>query len=241
MFFRLRVYVVAVLVGILPFIYTLSIVALTGLAIWHSHRTVMAINFNAEFGLRDFNLIVAVVAEALVSLLLMRQVIAPGCNSQTRQELLPGDQPEFFEVVRLVADRVGSPVPEKVLVDCSAHLQADYASSLDALLRRRLRLRLGMSRELLEPFRGGPRQARFPGELQQRRERRLDRSRREHLAEAVAVVDVEQRQVGAAAGIPAWPRQIRTHRRSTRVGLIPGGRAPQVSDPSARSSIPSPS
>jgi hypothetical protein len=145
LFFRLRVYVVAVLVGILPFIYTLAIIALTGLAIWHSHRTVMAINFNAEFGLRDFNLIVAVVAEAVVSLLLMRQVIAPGCNSQTRQELLPGDQPEFFEVVRLVADRVGSPVPEKVLVDCSAHLQADYASSLDALLRRRLRLRLGMS------------------------------------------------------------------------------------------------
>jgi hypothetical protein len=145
LFFAFRCYLMAVLVGLLPVIYTATMIGLTALALWHSHRTVRAINFNAEFGLRDFNLVLAVLGEALGAFLLIRQVLTPNPESDTRQELMPGDQPEFFEVVRLVADRVGSPVPEKVLVDTSATMQADYPNSFSALFKRRLQLRLGMS------------------------------------------------------------------------------------------------
>ena len=144
LFFRFRNYLLALLVGLLPVSYTAIIVALTGLAFWHSHRSIQAINFNSEFGFRDFNMLVAVFAEAVASFLLIRQVLTPGAKAVTRQELMPGDQPEFFEMVRLVADRVGSPVPEKILLDSSAAMQCDFKNSLGALLGRRLQLRMGM-------------------------------------------------------------------------------------------------
>ena len=144
LFATLRNWLVAIIVGLLPLIFSLTIISLTGLALWHSHSTIKTINFNADFGWRDLQLVGALILEAVASFLLVRQVLTPAEKQHTRQELLPGDQPEFFEMVRLVASRVGAPVPSKVLVDGTASMQADYPDVVSALLKRRLQLRLGM-------------------------------------------------------------------------------------------------
>lgn len=143
-FATLRNWLTAVVAGLLPVLFTLTIISLTGLALWHSHRTIQGINFNSDFGLRDLQLVGAIILEAAASFLLVRQILTPSERTHTRQELLPGDQPEFFEMVRLVASRVGAPVPSKVLVDGTATMQADYPNVVSALLKRRLQLRMGM-------------------------------------------------------------------------------------------------
>lgn len=145
LFLRFRCYLMAVLVGLLPVLYTVTMIGLTALAMWHSHRTIRTINFSSDFGPHDFSLVMAVLGEALGAFLLIRQVLTPGRKAAARQELMPADQPEFFEMMKLVAARVGSPVPEKVLADSGATMQADYPNSFSALFKRRLRLRLGMS------------------------------------------------------------------------------------------------
>lgn len=140
----LRNWVVALITGLLPLLFTCTIMSLTGLALWHAHRTIKAINFNSDFSLHDLQMVGALALEVVASFLLVRQVLTPSERQHTRQELLPGDQPEFFEMVRLVAARVGAPVPSKVLVDGTASMQVDYPDVTSTLLKKRLQLRLGM-------------------------------------------------------------------------------------------------
>lgn len=144
LFAMVRNWLVAVIAGLMPVLFTFTIISLTGLALWHSHSTIQGINFNADFGLHDLQLVGALILEAAGSFLLVRQILTPTEKKHARQELLPGDQPEFFEMVRLVASRVGAPVPSKVLVDGTASMQADYPDVMSTLFRKRLQLRLGM-------------------------------------------------------------------------------------------------
>ena len=142
-FARLENWTIALVAGLMPVCFCLAILGFTGLALWHSHRTVMTINFGS-FGVKDGLYVVAVVAEVAATVLLVRQLATPRVPAPVRMELLQGDQPELFEVIRLVSEKVRAPMPEKVVVDGTAGIGADYDRCLDLIRARKLRMNLGL-------------------------------------------------------------------------------------------------
>lgn len=142
---RGRMLLMALVAGLFPLTYALTVILVTGLALWHAHVCVQDIHYDSQFGRRDVELILTVLAEGLASFLLLRQLITPAVKKNAWQIVLPGDQPEFFQTVRLVADKVGAPMPDRVVVDSSAELQVEFTSLLGAILNRHLCLRVGMA------------------------------------------------------------------------------------------------
>lgn len=136
--------VTALIAGLMPVAYCLAILAFACLAGWHVHRTVMVINFGSTFGVKDGMFVLAVVAEVAATVLLLRQLLTPKGPITVRMELLQGDQPELFEVIRLISAKVCAPMPAKLVVDGTAGVGADYDRTMDALLGRRLRMNLGL-------------------------------------------------------------------------------------------------
>lgn len=143
-FVRIEHMVTACIVGLMPVFYCLMSLVIACLAVWHAHLTVKVINFGHSFGMHDGLLVLAIVGEAVVTVLLVRQLITPHAPKTVRMELLQGDQPELFEVIRLVSEKVCAPVPTKVVVDSTAGIGADYDRTMDAIRGRRLRLNIGL-------------------------------------------------------------------------------------------------
>ncbi|MDB6137563.1 MAG: heat shock protein HtpX, partial [Verrucomicrobiaceae bacterium] len=134
----------AVIAGLMPVSYCLVILATAGLALWHAHLTVRVINFGHSFGFRDGLRVLAVIGEAVVTVLLVRQLLTPHTSKAVRMELLQGDQPELFDIIRLVSEKVCAPMPARVVVDSTAAMGADYDGTLDALRGRGLKLNIGL-------------------------------------------------------------------------------------------------
>lgn len=145
LFYNVRVLIVAVLVGILPVIYSLSILALTWMAMWQARASAYLIHFDSTFGDQDLWLLLSIFGQIAASYFLLRQLVTPAQKGDAWRQLMPLEQPDFYEVVRLVAKKVGSPVPERVVVDSGASMQAEFDSLLGSLIGRRLCLRLGMA------------------------------------------------------------------------------------------------
>ncbi|MDB6075812.1 MAG: hypothetical protein JWO89_3452, partial [Verrucomicrobiaceae bacterium] len=144
LFVRVEHLVTAIVIGLMPVLYCLVSLAIACLAIWHAHLTVKVINFGHSFGPRDGLLVLAVFGEAIGTVLLVRQLFTPHVTKPVRMELLQGDQPELFEAIRLVSEKVCAPVPTKVVVDSTAGIGADFDSCMDAVRGRRLRLNIGL-------------------------------------------------------------------------------------------------
>ncbi len=144
LFVRIEHLVTAIIVGLMPVFYCLVSLAIACLAVWHAHLTVRVINFGNSFGVRDGMLVLAIIGEAVITVLLVRQLFTPHAPKAVRMELLKGDQPELFEVIRLVSEKVSAPVPAKVVVDATAGIGADFDGSMDAIRGRRLRLNIGL-------------------------------------------------------------------------------------------------
>lgn len=145
LFYNVRVLVVACLVGLLPVVYSLSILVLSSMAIWEARESIVLIHFDSTFGEADMWRIFWVLGEAAACFLLLRQLVTPAAKDDAWQQVTPVEQPEFHQVVKLVAQKVGAPAPHRVAVDSSAVLIADYPSFLSAVLGRGLRLRVGMA------------------------------------------------------------------------------------------------
>ena len=143
--FRIRAYIVAAIVGTLPVAYIAAIAAITGLVLLHSHAMVMSVNFNEKFSWQDAQILAFLLLEIGGVVLLIRQVLSPHVPMDGWQEVLPGDQPEFFQTMKLVAEAVGAPVPAKVVVDSTAALSADYSDTFAALFRRGMKIHLGLA------------------------------------------------------------------------------------------------
>ncbi len=122
--------IMALLTGLLPLAYGLAVLGCTGLALWHAHLTVMVINFSETFSFHDALRVLSVIGETLASVLLIRQLRTPRVPCTPRMELLQGDQPELFKAIALVAEKVRSPMPAKVVVDSSARLGVEVAGGL---------------------------------------------------------------------------------------------------------------
>ena len=144
LFVRIENLVTAIIAGLMPVFYCLVILVSAGLALWHAHLTVRVINFGSSFGVRDGLLVLAIIGEAVATVLLVRQLFTPKGPTTVRMELLQGDQPELFEVIKLVCEKIGAPVPAKVVVDSTAAVGADYDFAMDAIRGRRLRLNIGL-------------------------------------------------------------------------------------------------
>lgn len=145
LFYNVRVLVVACLVGILPVVYSLAILALAWLVIWQARASIRLIHFDSTFREADAWLIAIIFGEIAAGLLLLRQLFTPAEKPHAWQQVTPAEQPEFHQVVKLIAEKVGAPLPQRVMMDSSATLQADYSSVFGALLSRGLRLRVGMA------------------------------------------------------------------------------------------------
>ena len=141
---RIENFVTALIAGSMPAAYCLGILAVAALAGWHVHRTVMVINFGSGFGVHEGLVVLAMLAEVAATVLLLRQLLTPKGPTTVRMELLQGDQPELFEVIRLISAKVCAPMPTKVVVDGTAGVGADYDRALDAIRGRRLRVNLGL-------------------------------------------------------------------------------------------------
>ncbi len=143
--FRVRVYLMALLTGILPAAYLLVLAGAAGLGLHHIHTMLMGVHFDSRFGWHDIQLIGFAVVEAIVAVLLVRQIITPEEPGDAFQEMLPADQPHFFELVRAVASKVGAPLPHRVVVDSSAGMRADTRNWVQVLFRKKPKLRLGLA------------------------------------------------------------------------------------------------
>ncbi len=136
---------VAVLMLLLPSIYLVSLVAVAGVTGWH------ALNDWTWFWLPDgwrypglFVYLALCVAGVVLTLVMLKPLFAPPATLHRPLKLTHQDDPLFFALVDLIAQRVGAPMPVEIHIDCAARAAVGAQHGLLGVSSGQLVLSVGL-------------------------------------------------------------------------------------------------
>lgn len=118
---RVTVAVVGVLMILLPVIYAAGAIVLAFATAWHALNNWDWFLPWPEWGAGYLLLYMALtIAGAVLTLSLLKALLAPVAQTQRPLKLSHQDDPLFFAFVDLIAQRVGAPMPQEIHINCDA-------------------------------------------------------------------------------------------------------------------------
>ena len=146
--YRISLTLVALVMATLPLVY-LAMIAGIGYGLYG--YTIYGLNLleklsrDGKGGVIAFLMIMApVVAGLFIMFFLVKPLLARPRRAIPPRTLKSGDEPELFKFVTALCRAVGAPVPCRIQVDCEVNAAAGPNAGLGSLMRRDLRLVIGM-------------------------------------------------------------------------------------------------
>ncbi len=141
--YRFGVFLVALLMVLLPFVY-IGMIALTGYGI-HYHATENKTVLQGDGGFASFLVYFApLVAGAILIVFMIKPLFARSADPSARCAVHRNREPLLWDFVEKICASVGSPVPKRIYVDCDVNASASFRRGALSLFGNDLVLTIGM-------------------------------------------------------------------------------------------------
>jgi Zn-dependent protease with chaperone function len=141
--YRAALVLVATAMLVLPLAYAALVLGAARLVWWHVTSNSWIVGGHAN----QWTLLLYLaptIAGAILVFFLVKPIIARAAARPETEPLSRDKEPELFQLIEAICQRVGAPVPRRVEVDCRVNASAGFLPGIRPVIRRELVLTIGL-------------------------------------------------------------------------------------------------